>query len=201
VRSWRPRWYHPYMRDLPWWRSGTVMVAALGVAASVTTVLVNRESKRAELAIQQELTARDQDARKLQAEARIRFDYLELLVRAGRSLPDRITFIRFIESTSDGKLRAWARTELGELALQKKQAEAGFASLSSDRTPARPRKTWDSAEDEMGRKLVELMEELRQSRGGPNLEGLTVDGFRNEMWRLAGYHQNFRDRLQAAMKM
>jgi hypothetical protein len=103
---------------LPWWKSKLVATVIAGMF-SVTAVVVQYISKQNE-----------HQVLRLQAREKLRFDYLDLMTRAGKSLPDRISFMRFVDSTSEEEtMKAWARQELGELQAERKRAESELADL------------------------------------------------------------------------
>jgi hypothetical protein len=105
---------------LPWWKSKLVATVIAGMF-SVTAVVVQYISKQNE-----------QQILRLQAREKLRFDYLDLMTRAGKSLPDRISFMRFVDSTSEEPtMKAWARGELEELQTERKRAEQELLALQA----------------------------------------------------------------------
>jgi hypothetical protein len=105
---------------LPWWKSKLVATVIAGMF-SVTAVVVQYISSKNE-----------QQSLRLQAREKLRFDYLDLMTRAGKSLPDRISFMRFVDSTAEEPtMKAWARGELEELQTERKRAEQELLALQA----------------------------------------------------------------------
>jgi hypothetical protein len=105
---------------LPWWKSKLVATVIAGMF-SVTAVVVQYISK-----------LNEQQILRLQAREKLRFDYLDLMTRAGKSLPDRISFMRFVDSTSEEpNMKLWARGELEELQAERKRAEQELLALQA----------------------------------------------------------------------
>lgn len=105
-------------KGLPWWKSKLVATILAGMF-SVSAVVIQYISKQNE-----------QQILRMQAREKLRFDYLDLMTRAGKSLPDRISFMRFVDSTSEEQvMKQWARQELSELQVERQRAEKELADL------------------------------------------------------------------------
>lgn len=77
----------------------------------------------------------EQQILRLQAREKLRFDYLDLMTRAGKSPPDRISFMRFVGTTSEEPtMKPWARGELDELQIERKRAEQELLALQARAT-------------------------------------------------------------------
>ena len=119
---------------LPWWKSKLVATVCAGMF-SVAAVTIQYISKQNE-----------QQVLRLQSREKLRFDYLDLMTRAGKSLPDRISFMRFVDSTSEEPtMKQWARGELEELQAERKRAEQELLALQAKAASPAPETKEDVA--------------------------------------------------------
>jgi hypothetical protein len=139
---------------LPWWKSKLVVTVCAGMF-SVTAVVIQYISKQNE-----------QQILRLQAREKLRFDYLDRMTRAGKSLPDRISFMRFVDSTSEEPtMKAWARGELEELQAERKRAEQELLALQTKAAAphAPPSK---QAEDRLNLEIEQKQQSVSRAPGG-----------------------------------
>jgi hypothetical protein len=140
-------------RALPWWKSKLVATVCAGMF-SVSAVVIQYIGKQNE-----------HQVLRLQAREKLRFDYLDLLTRAGKSLPDRISFMRFVDSTSEEVvMKQWAHQELSELQAERQRAEKELHELQARAASPAPESREQAA------RINSLIEQRTESisRGGAN---------------------------------
>ena len=139
---------------LPWWKSKLVATVIAGMF-SVTAVVVQYISKQNE-----------HQVLRLQSREKLRFDYLDLMTRAGKSLPDRISFMRFVDSTSEEEtMKAWARQELGELQAERKRAEVELEDLKA--RAASPQAEGKEAAARINSEIEQRVQSVSRANKGP----------------------------------